>query len=50
MKDVICVFIACVISVSLAAMLGLSSLPAFLLGMCLGFTAMWIAAAWKGHW
>lgn len=50
MKDVICVFIACVISVSLTVMLGLSSLPAFLLGFGLGFIGMWVSAAWKGHW
>lgn len=50
MKDLVCVAIACVLSVTLTVTLGLSSLPAFLLGMALGFIAMWIAAAWKGHW
>lgn len=50
MKDIICVLVACVISVTLTVVLGLSNLPAFLLGMGLGFIAMWVAAAWKGHW
>lgn len=50
MNDLFCVAIACILSVTLTVALGLSGLPAFLLGMGLGFIALWIAAAWKGHW
>lgn len=50
MKHIICVLVACVISVTLTVTFGLNSLAAFLLGMGLGFIAMWVAAAWKGHW
>lgn len=50
MKDLFCVAVAAIISVSTTVTLGLSNLPAFLLGMGLGFIALWIAAAWKGHW
>ena len=40
MKFMLCMLIACVLSVSLTLIFGLGSLEAFLLGMVLGFLTL----------
>lgn len=49
MKFMLCMLIACVLSVSLTLIFGLGSLEAFLLGMVLGFISQAIAQIWENY-
>lgn len=49
MKFMLCMLIACVLSVGLTLLFGLGSLEAFLLGMVFGFIAQGVAQIWENY-
>lgn len=49
MKFMLCMLIACVLSVSLTLIFGLGSLEAFLLGVVLGFISQALAQIWENY-